>query len=98
MRLVPLVSADSLQADHAAQNHQWKLQEAVPGLEVLGHMTTSRRDIDLLFQVAVLHELDLEKQKGLEELSEEQRHLTQWIASCCVRVRPVPTRARGAGA
>ena len=43
----------------------------------LGRLMASRRDSDLRLQVAVLQELDMETQKGLEELPEEQRHLTQ---------------------
>ena len=70
-------SADFLQAAHAAQADQRRLQEAVPGLEILEHMMMKRRGVDLLFQVAVLQELVLEKRMVLEELSEEQRHLTQ---------------------
>ena len=71
LRLVPLVSADFLQAAHAAPTHQWRLQDAVPGLEVRDHMMMSRRGVDLLFQVAVLQELGLEKQEVLAEMEEE---------------------------
>ena len=62
LKLVPLVSADFLQAAHAAQAHQWRLQEAVPGLEVLGHLMMSRRGVVLLLLVAVLQEHNVEKQ------------------------------------
>ena len=81
VRMVLSVSADFLQAAHAAQNNQWRLQEAVPGLEVLGHMMMSRRDVDLLRRVAVLQEHVLEKQQEQEEMLVDQGHLTQWSLS-----------------
>ena len=46
---VPLLSGGFLQAARAAQTCQRQLQEAVSGLEVLGHLTMSRRDVVLLF-------------------------------------------------
>ena len=58
---MPLVS-------RAARTHQRRLQQAVPGLEVLGQLMISRRGVDLLRPAAALQEHDLEKQQEQEEV------------------------------
>ena len=81
MRLVPLVSADFLQAASAAQTHQRRLQEAVPGLEVLGRLMMSRRGVAHLLLAAVLQGHDLEKPQKQRELLAARRHMKQQYLS-----------------